>query len=72
MTWAKRRELAAQHFGLSEADIVETRRVHSQGSDRHPVYPLYYCFQCDAHFSGEDCVRVTMRNGRVVVKLDET
>ena len=71
MTYKERRADALAHFGLTEADIVETMRVHVTAlGGRHHVFPMHYCFTCQRPFSGEDTERVVMRAGRIVVRVD--
>lgn len=69
MTWKQRHADALRHFGLDEGDIIETMRVHKGSA--HVVYPVYRCFRCGLNFSGVDCERVKMKQGRIVVVMDE-
>ena len=68
MTHKERRADALAHFGLTEADVTETVRVHHGD---HRVFPVFYCFRCGIHVSGEGTERVAMKAGRIVVRVDD-
>lgn len=69
MTWKQRRAAALQHFGLAEADIVETVRVHKPDLSR--VFHLPYCPVCDRVVPAEECEYVKMKQGRLILVNDK-
>jgi hypothetical protein len=68
MTWRQKHAFAAQHFGLTEADITEVVLRHTHDGGR--VYRMLHCTKCDESVSLLDCESVRVNQGKVVLVVD--